>query len=97
MNFDAFVEDYCRNFVDVINSFDQPPMPAVLEIFSNVSAAGGTIWVAGNGGNAAISDHAVGDVTKLTRHEGRPSVSFVINKIPDVPKIIRAKRGSRDD
>jgi phosphoheptose isomerase len=77
MNFDDFVEDYYRNFVEVINSFDKSSMPAVMEIFSNVAAVGGTIWVAGNGGSAAISDHAVCDVTKLTHAEGKPTVKSI--------------------
>ncbi len=49
----------------------------VLDIFTQVSEAGGTIWVAGNGGSAAISDHAVCDTTKLTYVNGKPPVKSI--------------------
>ena len=57
-------------------------MSDVLEVFNRVSAAGGTVWVAGNGGSAAISDHTVCDVTKGTHANGMPpfkSVSLASN------------------
>ena len=47
-----------------------------------VGKAGGTVWVAGNGGSAAISDHTVCDVTKGTHADGMPpfkSVSLASN------------------
>lgn len=82
MEFTSFVDDYYRSFVDVINKFDKSTLPAVLDIFTTVAEAGGTIWVAGNGGSAAISDHTVCDATKLTYVDGKPpikSVSLVSN------------------
>ncbi len=76
-DFDTFVTDYYERFVNTVNEFDKSTMPQVLEIFSRVSDAGGTIWVAGNGGSAAISDHAVCDTTKLTYVEGKPPVKSI--------------------
>jgi len=76
-DFDAFVTEYYERFVNTIKKFDKSSMPRVLEIFTNVTDSGGTIWVAGNGGSAAISDHAVCDTTKLTYVEGKPPVKSI--------------------
>ena len=77
MNFDKFVDDYYRNFIDVIEKFEKSSIPEVLDIFMKVSNAGGTIWVAGNGGSAAISDHTCCDTTKLTYAEGKLPVKSI--------------------
>ncbi len=76
-DFDTFVTDYYERFVKTVNKFDRSTMSKVLEIFTRVSEAGGTIWVAGNGGSAAISDHAVCDTTKLTYVDGKPPVKSI--------------------
>ena len=82
MSFESFVENYYLKFAEVIREFDKSSMPQVLEIFTRVSESGGTVWVAGNGGSAAISDHTVCDVTKGTHASGLPpfkSVSLASN------------------
>ena len=65
-DFGAFVDGYYRRFVNAIESFDREPLTGVLEVLDRVTEARGTLWVAGNGGSAAISDHSVCDFTKLT-------------------------------
>jgi len=77
MNFKNFVDDYYQNFVKVIADFDKNMLPAVLEVFTQVADSGGIIWVAGNGGSAAISDHTVCDTTKLTYVDGKPSIRSI--------------------
>ena len=77
MSFEVFVEDYYLNFTKAIEAFDKSPMSEVLEIFTQVAESGGTVWVAGNGGSAAISDHTVCDVTKGTHSCGKPTVKAV--------------------
>ena len=82
MSFESFVDDYYLKFTEIIREFDKATMPRVLEVFTRVSEAGGTVWVAGNGGSAAISDHTVCDVTKGTHSDGMPpfkSVSLASN------------------
>jgi D-sedoheptulose 7-phosphate isomerase len=82
MSFETFVDDYYLKFTEVIRKFDKSAMSQVLEVFSQVSNAGGTVWTAGNGGSAAISDHTVCDVTKGTHANGMPpfrSVSLASN------------------
>jgi len=80
--FAQFVDDYYARFVRVLQSFDKRTLEGVLGVFERVAANEGTLWIAGNGGSAAISDHAVCDTTKLTFVEGKPifrSVSLASN------------------
>jgi len=77
MNFDNFVDEYYKKFINSVENFDKTMLPAVLGVFTQVAEAGGTIWVAGNGGSAAISDHAICDTTKLSYVEGKPPVRSI--------------------
>jgi phosphoheptose isomerase len=70
-NFEQFISDYYRRFADVLLAFDKGPMCEVLEVFDRVMAAGGIVWVAGNGGSAAIADHTVCDCSKGTHVESQ--------------------------
>ena len=72
--FRTFVDDYYRRFREAIDAFDRASLEAILPVFERVREQGGTIWVAGNGGSAAISDHLVCDATKWTYVEGLPPV-----------------------
>ena len=71
-DFKDFVDDYYRSFVNVLQTFDRAPMQAILETLEAVQASGGCVWIAGNGGSAAIADHAVCDATKGTHVPGEP-------------------------
>src|SRR5690606_17620080 len=62
--FQHFIEDYYERFVQAIRSFDKLPLSGVLEEVDRVVTGGGTLWVAGNGGSAAISNHTTCDMTK---------------------------------
>jgi len=75
--FGAFVEDYYQRFAETLSRFDKAPMEQALKIFEDVSAAKGTLWVAGNGGSAAISDHTVCDTSKGTYVEGHEPIRSV--------------------
>lgn len=70
--FDQFIESYYKRFAETLLSFDKGPMADVLAVFDRVTEDGGTVWVAGNGGSAAISDHTVCDCSKGTYVEGQP-------------------------
>jgi phosphoheptose isomerase len=81
-SFSDFVDAYYARFAGALRQFDKQPLAAVLEVFERVRARGGTIWVAGNGGSAAISDHTVCDTSKGTHVDGAPplrSVSLAAN------------------
>ena len=78
----TFAEDYYRRFVDVLGAFDKGPLEEIVEILVRLSERGGTLWVAGNGGSAAIADHTICDMTKGTYVEGSlpiHSVSLAAN------------------
>lgn len=68
----GFLDAYYKRFAETLLEFDKSPLTDVLAVFDEVTAAGGTIWVAGNGGSAAISDHTVCDCSKGTYVEGQP-------------------------
>jgi D-sedoheptulose 7-phosphate isomerase len=75
--FPAFVDSYYRRFADALLAFDKGPLQAILGVVDGVTARGGTIWVAGNGGSAAISDHTVCDTSKGTYVDGQPPIRSI--------------------
>ena len=77
MDFMEFVEGYYQQYIRVLNSFDKSSLEPVLNTFLDVRDKGGTLWVAGNGGSAAIGDHTVCDVTKGTHTEGQPTIKSI--------------------
>ena len=77
MDFMEFVEDYYQQYIRVLNAFDKSSLEPVLDTFIDVRDKGGTLWVAGNGGSAAIGDHTVCDVTKGTHTEGQPTIKSI--------------------
>ncbi|MDG4649609.1 SIS domain-containing protein [Roseibacterium sp. SDUM158017] len=76
-NFEHFVNDYYRRFAETLLAFDKGPMRAVLEVFDRVTEARGTVWVAGNGGSAAIANHTVCDCSKGTHVEGHTPLKTI--------------------
>lgn len=75
--FRSFVDNYYDKFALALQSFDKTLLDDVLHVFEALAESGGTLWVAGNGGSAAISDHTVCDTTKGTHVEGHPVVRSV--------------------
>lgn len=69
-SFETFATDYYKQFAEALYAFNKAPMQNVLAVFDRVTAAGGTVWIAGNGGSAAIADHTVCDCSKGTYVEG---------------------------
>ena len=67
----GFLDSYYQRFAEALLAFDKSPLRDVLAVFDKVTEAGGTVWVAGNGGSAAISDHTVCDCSKGTYVEGQ--------------------------
>jgi phosphoheptose isomerase len=72
-----FVENYYRRFNEVLASFDKSPLEEIAALLLRVRHAGGTLWVAGNGGSAAIADHTACDATKETYVEGQTPIRSV--------------------
>ena len=69
-DFESFVDDYYERFAQVLREFDRAPMAAICGVLERVRDDGGVVWVAGNGGSAAIADHTVCDTTKGTYADG---------------------------
>ncbi len=76
-SFDSFVSDYYQRFSDALLTFDKGPLDEVLAVFDRVADAGGTLWIAGNGGSAAIANHTVCDCSKGTHVDGHPALKTV--------------------
>jgi D-sedoheptulose 7-phosphate isomerase len=76
-DFEAFVNGYYERFATALLNFDKAPLAGVLDALDRVTGAGGTVWVAGNGGSAAIANHTVCDVSKGTCVDGRPPIRSV--------------------
>ena len=77
IEFSEFVSDYYRRFSDAIRELDEGALTGVLHVMDGVAERQGTLWVAGNGGSAAISDHTTCDTTKGTYVEGQPPVRCI--------------------
>jgi D-sedoheptulose 7-phosphate isomerase len=69
-DFDAFITSYYDRFAQALLDFDKGSLREVLDVFDRVIAQGGIVWVAGNGGSAAIANHTVCDCSKGTNVEG---------------------------
>lgn len=76
-DFAAFVADYYARFAQALHDFDKGPLAGVLGVLDAVAAAGGTLWLAGNGGSAAIADHSVCDISKGTYAPGKAPLRAV--------------------
>ena len=68
--FETFIADYYAHFAQALLDFDKGPLVDVLAVFDKVIDEGGTLWIAGNGGSAGISDHSVCDCSKGTHVDG---------------------------
>ncbi len=64
--FQAFAEDYLARFVAAIQSLDREALEQIVRVLAEARLAGRTVFIAGNGGSAAIANHAECDVTKGT-------------------------------
>lgn len=76
-SFQSFVTDYYQRFAQAVDAFDKAPIDDVLAVFDQVTAAGGTLYLAGNGGSAGIADHSVCDISKGTFVDGNPPLRTV--------------------
>ena len=76
-DFESFATDYYRRFADALMSFEKGPLRDALAVFDEVTARGGTVWIAGNGGSAGIANHSVCDTSKGTHVPGTAPVRMI--------------------
>jgi D-sedoheptulose 7-phosphate isomerase len=65
--FSAFVSDYYRRFIGTLDTFDRTPLRAMLAVLDRLIERNATLWLVGNGGSAAVGNHAACDLTKGSR------------------------------
>jgi D-sedoheptulose 7-phosphate isomerase len=62
---------YLREFAELLQSVDLDALERVVECLRRVRDAGGTVYLAGNGGSAAIASHWANDLGKGTKASSR--------------------------
>jgi D-sedoheptulose 7-phosphate isomerase len=63
--------DYLRQFADLLERVDLDAVERVVEHLRRVRDSDGTVYVAGNGGSAAIASHWANDLGKATKASSR--------------------------
>jgi D-sedoheptulose 7-phosphate isomerase len=64
-------EKYLQDFITLVQLVDVSAIERISHRLASVSDSGSTIYVAGNGGSAAIASHWVNDLGKATKCNGR--------------------------
>jgi D-sedoheptulose 7-phosphate isomerase len=68
------VADYLGRFERLLAGIDRAAVVSAVEILRGARDAGGTIYIAGNGGSAATATHLANDLGKATKRSGRPAM-----------------------
>ena len=68
------IRDYLPAFEKMLHVLDQGAIERIARRLSEARDHGGTIYVAGNGGSAAIASHWVNDLGKATKRQDLPPV-----------------------
>lgn len=69
-SFDAFANEYLSAFSKAVLACDRTALSKMAELFDDAKKRGAQVFVAGNGGSAAIANHFECDVTKGTHSAG---------------------------
>jgi len=81
--FSDFADTYLEAFVSALRGLDRAALGTIMKVLADARTQGKEVFVAGNGGSAAIANHFECDVTKGTVVEGHPvlrSRSLVANQ-----------------
>ena len=70
----TIVESYLPAFEQLLRLIDQDAIERIVESLSTARENGAMIYVAGNGGSAAIASHWVNDLGKATKRSGSPPI-----------------------
>ena len=71
------ISEYLGTFNALLAELDLPAVERVVKRLQVVRDAGGTVFVAGNGGSAATASHWVNDLGKATKVSGRAMMRVV--------------------
>lgn len=72
-----YLRDYASALHVGLKEIDGDELARAIDVIQACAANGGTLYLAGNGGSAAICDHLVCDFVKGTYHEDHPTVHAV--------------------
>ena len=70
--FGSFADQYIAGFTAAIHSLDRDALERMATILATARTEGRCVFVAGNGGSAAVANHMECDATKGTHVEGKP-------------------------
>jgi len=73
----AFIGQYATLLAEGLSNTNGDNLSAAVEAVEACAQNGGTLYLAGNGGSAAICDHLVCDFIKGTYHQDHPVISTV--------------------
>lgn len=62
-----FIQRHFDQIGEALTLVDEDQVRRTIEIMKTVRAAGGNVWLAGNGGSAATASHFANDLTKMGR------------------------------
>lgn len=71
------IGNYLPAFERLLRLVDQDAIERIVEILAAAREGGAMIYVAGNGGSAAIASHWVNDLGKATKRAGMPPVRVI--------------------
>jgi D-sedoheptulose 7-phosphate isomerase len=70
----AFAGAYLERFHVLLQGLDLDKLARVVDCLHDTRAAGGTVFIAGNGGSAATASHWANDLGKATKVSGEPPI-----------------------
>ena len=70
----SLIENYLLAFERLLKSIDRSAIERISHRLCAARESGATIFIAGNGGSAAIASHLVNDLGKATKRPGSPPV-----------------------
>lgn len=73
----AFLQGYATSLATCLQAVDGDALGNAIHTIEQCSQNGGTLYLAGNGGSAAVCDHLVGDFVKGTLHKDHPPVRAI--------------------
>lgn len=73
--FVAFAKSYQEQFIAQVKAWDVKALEQLKDELLAARARGGTVFVAGNGGSAAVANHFECDASKGTHVEGHPPLA----------------------
>jgi len=81
-------EGYITALRDVLARLDASIVESIIDELLRARAAGGTVFIVGNGGSASTGSHMATDLCKVTATDGQPGVRAV--SLPDHVALVTA-------